>query len=52
MDINTELSTLLSNRLITLGRTRDLCVEAGDLAQINNIDAEILTIQDTLSKLS
>jgi len=50
MDIN-YLIQLLENRANTLNLGKDQAFQAGDLERINAVDAEILSVQETLNKL-
>jgi hypothetical protein len=51
MNIN-FLIELLTNRLATLNLAKDQAFSAGDLERINALDAEMMGVQDTLSKLN
>lgn len=51
MDIN-YLIQLLGNRLNGLILSKDQAFSSGDLERINSIDSEILSVQNTLSKLN
>lgn len=46
------LIQLLQNRLQALLLAKDQAFNAGDLDRINTLDAEVLGVQDTLSKLN
>jgi len=50
MDIN-YLLQLLGNRLNGLTLAKDQAFQSGDLERINAIDAEILGVKNTISKL-
>lgn len=50
MNIN-YLIELLTNRLSSLTLAKDQAFSAGDLERINKVDAEILDVKNTLSKL-
>lgn len=46
-----DLITIMTNRLTALNNNRVLAVSVGDLEQVNKLDIEIATTQQTLDQL-